>query len=59
MNFEDNLKAFESTEPNMTSLAYAANEINTFLVDAGLAQSPADLTKLFDPSFVKTYAEKK
>lgn len=58
-SIEDNLKAFESAESNMASLAYAANEINTFLVDAGLAQSPADLTKLFDPSFVKTYAEKK
>ncbi|MEB3226299.1 MAG: ABC transporter substrate-binding protein [Synechococcus sp.] len=58
-SLEDNLNAFDSTEENMTSLNYAAQEINTFLVDAGLIAAPADLSRLFDPSFVKAYAAKK
>jgi NitT/TauT family transport system substrate-binding protein len=57
-SLEDNLKAFDSTEANMTSLSYAAKEINTFLVDAGLIKAPADVSNLFDASFVKAYSEK-
>lgn len=57
-SLEDNINAFTSTEENMTSLTYAANEINTFLVEAGLIEKPADLTKIFDPSFVQKRAEK-
>lgn len=34
-SLEDNLIAFDSTEESMISLNYAAQEINTFLVDAG------------------------
>lgn len=55
---EDNIEAFESTEETMTSLTYAANTINAFLVEAGLVTAAADLDSLFDASFVKAYAEK-
>ncbi|MGB2926935.1 MAG: ABC transporter substrate-binding protein [Limnothrix sp.] len=54
---EDNLEAFESTEEGMVSLNYAANEINTFLVEAGLVETAADLSNLFDSSFVKAASE--
>ncbi|AFY40250.1 aliphatic sulfonates family ABC transporter, periplasmic ligand-binding protein [[Leptolyngbya] sp. PCC 7376] len=57
-SIEDNLEAFSSTEESMTSLTYAANEINTFLVEAGLVAEAANLDNLFDSSFVEAYAEK-
>jgi NitT/TauT family transport system substrate-binding protein len=42
----------------MTSLPYAAQQISTFLVEAGLAKTKPDLTRLFDDRFVKAYADK-
>lgn len=56
-SIEDNLKAFESTGESMTSLSYAAAQINQFLLDAGLIENPANIDQLFDAQFVKTYAE--
>ncbi|MBW4574837.1 MAG: ABC transporter substrate-binding protein [Aphanothece sp. CMT-3BRIN-NPC111] len=54
-SIEDNLKAF-SPGNNMTSLAYAAQEINKFLVEAKLAKQPANISEIFDPQFIKAYA---
>jgi NitT/TauT family transport system substrate-binding protein len=54
---EENLKAFQPGN-DMTSLPYAAQQISTFLVEAGLAKTKPDLTRLFDDRFVKAYADK-
>lgn len=56
-SLDDNLKAFNSGN-SMTALPYAAGEINAFLVEAGLIQSPPDVSKIFDDRFVKAYQEK-
>jgi NitT/TauT family transport system substrate-binding protein len=53
----DNLKAFTPGN-DMTSLQFAAGEMNKFLVEAGLAKQAPDLSKLFDDRFVKAYAAK-
>jgi NitT/TauT family transport system substrate-binding protein len=57
-SIEDNLKAF-SPGNNMTSLAYAAQEISKFLVEAKLAQQAPNLSQIFDDQFVKAYAAQK
>lgn len=54
-NVEDNLKAFSSGN-DMTSLAYAAKEINKFLFENKLIKKEPDLSKIFDDRFVKAYA---
>lgn len=54
---EENLKAFQPGQ-NMTSLAFAAQEMTAFLSDVGLAKTKPDLSKLFDDRFVKAYAAK-
>jgi NitT/TauT family transport system substrate-binding protein len=53
----DNLKAFQPGT-DRTSLAFAAKDISTFLVEAKLADKQPDLSKLFDDRFVKAYAAK-
>lgn len=54
-SIEDNLKAF-SPGKDMPSLTYAAQETSKFLVEAGLAKKAPDISKIFDPQFVKAYA---
>lgn len=54
---EENLKAFQPAN-NMSSLLFAAEEMGTFLIDAGLATQKPDTSKLFDDQFVKAYAAK-
>lgn len=52
---EDNLKAKQAGS-DMTALPYAAEQISTFLVEAGLIPQKPDLSQLFDDRFVKAYA---
>jgi NitT/TauT family transport system substrate-binding protein len=54
---EDNLKAFQPGK-DMSSLTFAAQEMLTFLNEAGLITTKPDLSKLFDDRFVKAYAAK-
>jgi NitT/TauT family transport system substrate-binding protein len=54
---EDNLKAFQPGK-DMSSLTFAAQEMITFLNEAGLVTTKPDLSKLFDDRFVKAYAAK-
>jgi len=55
-SIEDNLKAFEPGD-DYTSLQYAAEQINQFLVDSEFIPEQADLSGIFDPSFVIAHAE--
>ncbi len=55
LSIEENLKAF-SPGKDLTSLPNTAQEISKFLVEAGLAKQPPDLSKIFDDRFVKAYA---
>lgn len=55
-DIDQNLKAMEAGS-DMNSLPYAAEQISTFLVEAGLAQEAPDLSRLFDDRFIKAYAE--
>ncbi|MCP9828199.1 ABC transporter substrate-binding protein [Synechococcus sp. L2F] len=48
---EQNRQAMKPGE-TMDSLPFAAAQISTFLQEVGLAKTPPDLTKLFDPRFV-------
>ncbi len=52
---EENLKAFQPGK-DLTSLQFAAQEMNQFLVDVGLTKTKADVSKIFDDRFVKAYA---
>ena len=54
---EDNLKALQPGK-DMSSLTFAAQEMSTFLNEAGLVTTKPDLSKLFDDRFVKAYAAK-
>ncbi|MBD1920627.1 aliphatic sulfonate ABC transporter substrate-binding protein [Microcoleus sp. FACHB-831] len=54
---EENLKAFQVGN-DLGSLQFAAQEMNKFLTEVGLAKSQSDISKLFDDRFVKAYAEK-
>ncbi|MBG0741956.1 MAG: ABC transporter substrate-binding protein [Cylindrospermopsis raciborskii KL1] len=54
---EDNLQAFSSNS-NIVSLKYTAQEIAEFLVEAKLAKKVPDLSQIFDDRFVKAYAAK-
>jgi len=53
---EDNIKAF-SPGSDLTSLEFAAKDISAFMLEAELIEKEVDLAGLFDPSFVKKYAE--
>lgn len=55
-SIEDNLKAFSNAR-DITSLNYAAQEINRFLFASKLIAKQVDVSKLFDPQFVKAYAQ--
>jgi len=55
---EENLKAFQPGK-DMTSLSFAAQEMNKFLLDGKLIKTKADTSKMFDERFVKAYAAKK
>jgi len=55
-DIDQNLKAMQPGS-DMASLPYAAEQISKFLLDAGLAKSAPDLSKLFDDRFIKQYAE--
>jgi NitT/TauT family transport system substrate-binding protein len=54
---EEALEAFESDEAP-TGLRPMAEEMNEFLVDSGLAEEPAPLEDLFEPSFTQDYVER-
>lgn len=54
---EDNLQAFSSNS-DIVSLKYTAQEIAEFLVEAKLAKKVPDLSQIFDDRFVKAYAAK-
>jgi NitT/TauT family transport system substrate-binding protein len=54
---EENLRAFQEGN-DMTSLYFSAREMSKFLVEVGLADQEADLSRIFDDRFVKTYAKK-
>ncbi|MEZ4503900.1 MAG: ABC transporter substrate-binding protein [Dehalococcoidia bacterium] len=53
---DDNLEAFEPGD-SYTSLQYAAEQINQFLVDSEFIPEAADISGIFDPSFVIAHAE--
>ncbi|MGE0879412.1 MAG: ABC transporter substrate-binding protein [Acidimicrobiia bacterium] len=53
------LNAFADRTGDATSLPEMARRINPFLVSSGLTKKEADVSKMFDPSFTKAYAEKK
>ena len=50
-----NLTAFEAGD-DFTSLQLVADQIVPFLIDAEFIETEPDLSGLFDPSFVETYA---
>ena len=50
-----NLTAFEAGD-DFTSLQFVADQIVPFLIDAEFIESEPDLSGLFGPSFVETYA---
>lgn len=52
---DDNLKAF-TTGTALTALNFAAKDISKFMLDAKLIDKEVDLSKLFEPKFVKAYA---
>lgn len=54
---EENLKAFQVGN-DLGSLQFAAQEMNKFLTEVGLAKTQPDISKLFDDRFVKAYAQK-
>jgi NitT/TauT family transport system substrate-binding protein len=54
---EDAMNAFEADEAP-EGLEPMAEQINDFLVDSGLAEEPAPLDDLFDPSFTADYIER-
>jgi NitT/TauT family transport system substrate-binding protein len=54
---EEAMEAFESEEAP-TGLRPMAEEMNEFLVDSGLAEEPAPLDNLFEPSFTEDYIER-
>lgn len=53
---EEALAAFQPGD-DMTSLQFVAEEINPFLVDAGLIPEPAPLEGLFDASFTQAHVD--
>jgi len=53
---DDNVKAFEPGD-DLTSLEFAAKDISKFMLDAKLIDNEVDLSKLFDSSFIKAYAD--
>lgn len=54
---EEALEAFEAEEAP-TGLVPMAEEMNDFLVDSGLAEEPAPLDSVFEPSFTADYLER-
>jgi NitT/TauT family transport system substrate-binding protein len=54
---DQNLEAF-TPGSDMKHLDYAAKTMTAFLKKSGLIKTDPDLSKLFDPSFVKAYAGK-
>ncbi len=53
----DNTKAF-SPGTDRTSLDFAAKDISKFMLDTALIKNEVNLSKLFNSSFIKTYADK-
>ncbi|MEO0376620.1 MAG: ABC transporter substrate-binding protein [Cyanobacteria bacterium P01_A01_bin.17] len=53
---EDNLEAFSDGD-NMKHMPFAAERMTKFMVDVGFIPEGPDLTKIFDDTFVKAYAE--
>ena len=53
---EENLEAF-SPGSDMKSMPFAAKKMTQFMVDVGFIPESPDLTKLFNDSFVKAYAQ--
>jgi len=51
-SLEDNRQAFQPGD-TMQSLPFAAAQISDFLQEVGLAETPPDLTNLFDSRFVE------
>jgi NitT/TauT family transport system substrate-binding protein len=54
---EEAMNAFEADEAP-EGLTPMAEQINDFLVDTGLAEEPAPLDKLFEPSFTADYIDR-
>ena len=52
---EENLEAFSEGE-GMQFMPYAAESMADFMVSVGFIPEKPDLSKLFDPSFVKNVA---
>jgi NitT/TauT family transport system substrate-binding protein len=57
-NLKENLTAFASGN-DMSHLDYATRTTSDFLVKSGLVKTAPKTEKLFDPSFVQAYAQKK
>jgi NitT/TauT family transport system substrate-binding protein len=55
---EDNLEAFSDGD-NMKHMPFSAKRMSQFMVDVGFIPEGPDLTKIFDDTFVKAYAEQK
>ncbi|MEL6496541.1 MAG: aliphatic sulfonates ABC transporter substrate-binding protein, partial [Cyanobacteria bacterium J06623_7] len=52
----DNLEAF-SPGTTMAHLSFAAQKVAQFMFDIGLISEIPDLTQIFDPRFVRAYAQ--
>lgn len=55
---EDNLEAFSAGGEDMKYMPFAAQRMSKFMVDVGFIPKAPDLTKIFNDTFVKAYAEK-
>ena len=55
---EDNLEAFSAGGDDMKYMPFAAQRMSKFMVDVGFIPKGPDLTKIFNDTFVKAYAEK-
>jgi NitT/TauT family transport system substrate-binding protein len=53
---EDNLEAFRDGD-NMKHMPFAAQRMTKFMIDVGFIPKGPDLTKIFNDTFVKAYAE--
>lgn len=55
---EDNLEAFSAGGEDMKYMPFSAQRMSKFMVDVGFIPEAPDLTKIFNDTFVKAYAEK-
>ncbi len=57
-SLQQNASAFEAGN-DMTRLNFAAQEVGKFLLDNKFIEKPLDISQVFDPRFVRAYADKK